>query len=137
MITHKLQLRSRYNEVDQMGYIYHSNYVNYCHQARTELLRKLGIEDKILEDNKIMLPVISFDIKYLKPAFYDDLLTIKTIIKEIPTVRFNFEFEIFNISGDKIVSANTTVVFVDSKTRLPKKTPDFILKKLTTNFNLN
>ena len=119
MITDKFQIRSRYDEVDQMGYIYHANYVNYCHQARTELLRKLGIEDKTLENKQIMLPVISFEIKYLKPAFYDDLLTVKTSIKQLPTTRFNFEFEILNDAGDKIVRALSTVVFVDSKTRLP------------------
>ncbi len=75
MITDEIQLRPRYGEVDRMGYVYHANYVSYCHQARTELLRKHGINDKVLEENKVMLPVISFEIKYLKPAHYDDLLS--------------------------------------------------------------
>ena len=94
MITDKIQIRPRYGEVDQMGYVYHANYVSYCHQARTELLRKYGINDSKLEENKIMLPVISFKIDYKKPAHYDEKLTIKTTVSELPNVRFKFDFEI-------------------------------------------
>lgn len=68
MIKDEIQIRPRYGEVDQMGYVYHANYVSYCHQARTELLRKLGVHDRVLEEKNVMLPVISFEIKYKKPA---------------------------------------------------------------------
>ena len=85
MISDKLQLRPRYGEVDQMGYVYHANYVTYCHQARNELLRKIGIDEIILENKQIILPVISFEINYKKPAHFDELITIKTIIKETLT----------------------------------------------------
>jgi acyl-CoA thioester hydrolase len=135
MITDEIQLRPRYGEVDQMGYVYHANYVSYCHQARTELLRKIGIHDSLLEANNIMLPVISFEINYKKPAHYDELLTIKTTIREMPEVRFNFEFEIRNEKNTLLSTAKSTVVFVDSKNRFPMGAPDFVEKALKEHFD--
>lgn len=134
MITDKIQLRPRYGEVDQMGYVYHANYVSYCHQARTELLRKLGIQDSFLEENNVMLPVIRFEIDYKKPAHYDELLTITTTIKELPKVRFGFEFEIRNEHNTLLSEAKSTVVFVDSKVRFPMGIPEFIEQKLKQKF---
>lgn len=136
MISDKLQLRPRYGEVDQMGYVYHANYVTYCHQARNELLRKIGIDEIILENKQIILPVISFEINYKKPAHFDELITIKTIIKEMPKVRFMFEFEIKNEMNMVLSTAKSTVVFVDSKSRLPKNMPDFIKNILKKEFKV-
>ena len=134
MITDAFELRPRYGEVDQMGYVYHANYVSYCHQARNELLRKLGVDEIILEQNKIILPVISFEINYKKPAHFDELISIKTIIRELPKVRFAFEFEISNADNTMLCKAKSTVVFVDSHTRLPKAIPSFIENKLKSQF---
>lgn len=136
MIQDEMQLRPRYGEVDQMGYVYHANYVTYCHQARTELLRKFGLNDKLLEDKQIMLPVISFNINYKKPAHYDELISIKTLVKEMPKARFYFEFHITNEEGLTLSTANSTVVFVDSKTRNPKIVPEFIAEKLQACFDV-
>jgi len=134
MIIDKFELRPRYGEVDQMGYVYHANYITYCHQARTELLRKFGINESKLEQNHVMLPVISFEIIYKNPAHYDELITIKTTIKELPMVRFSFEFEIENEQKTLLSKAKSTVVFVDSQSRLPMRAPYFIEKALKTNF---
>ena len=134
MITDLFQLRPRYGEVDKMGYVYHANYVVYCHQARNELLRKLGLDEVELEENQIMLPVVSFDIKYRKPAHFDELITIKTIIKEMPKVRFGFEFEITNEQKELLSKAKSYVVFVDFLSRFPKRIPSFIEKKLAAYF---
>ena len=137
MITDVFKLRPRYGEVDQMGCVYHANYVTYCHQARNELLRKLGLDEIKLEKNNIILPVISFDIKYKKPAHYDELITVKTIIRVMPKVRFSFEFEIKNEQHTLLSKAKSTVVFVDSQSRLPKNTPRFIENILETKFQNN
>lgn len=126
MITHKIQLRPRYGEVDQMGYVYHANYVTYFHQARTELLRTMRINDKILEDNNIMLPVIETNIKYKNPAHYDELLTIQTKISTMPSSRFVFEFEISNENKKLVCVGTSTVVFVDSISRKPMVVPKLI-----------
>ena len=132
MIRHSIQIKPRYDEVDQMGYVYHGNYVSYCHQARTELLRLYDINDRVLEENNIMLPVIAFDIEYKKPSFYDEPIFIETVIEELPEVRFQFKFKISDKEGNLISKASSTVVFVDSKTRLPQKCPDFVLNTLQT-----
>ncbi|MUU78448.1 acyl-CoA thioesterase [Winogradskyella endarachnes] len=134
MITDEFQLRPRYGEVDQMRYVYHGNYLSYCHQARNELLRKLGLDEIRLEHNHIILPVISFNIKYKKPAHFDELITIKTIIKEMPKTRFNFEFEIKNEQNTLLSKAKSTVLFVDSESRVPKRIPEFIKEILNLNF---
>jgi len=134
MITDVFELRPRYGEVDQMGYVYHANYVTYCHQARNELLRKLGLDEITLDNNDVMLPVISFNINYKKPAHYDELITIKTTIKELPKVRFNFEFEIKNTQNTLLSKAKSTVVFANSKSRLPMITPDFVEDVLKPKF---
>lgn len=137
MITDLFKLRTRYGEVDKMGYVYHVNYVTYYHQARNELLRKLGLDEIQLEKNQIILPVISFDIKYKKPTHFDELITIKTMIKEMPKVRFSFEFEIRNEQNILLNTAKTTVVFVDSESRLPINIPRFIEDKLKAKFKID
>lgn len=134
MITDIFELRPRYGEVDQMGYVYHANYVTYCHQARNELLRKLGVDEIKLENSHIILPVISFEINYKKPAHYDELITIKTTIRKVPKVRFSFEFEIKNEQNTLLSIAKSTVVFADSQSRLPKNIPDFIENILKSKF---
>lgn len=134
MIQNTINLRPRYGEVDQMGYVYHANYVSYCHQARTELLRNLGIHDKALEDRQIMLPVISINLRYLKAARYDELLTIQATLREMPGTRAIFDFEIRNEANEKICTAESTVVFVDSISRKPMRVPELIRKALADNF---
>lgn len=134
MIQGEFKLRPRYGEVDSMGYVYHANYVTYCHQARTELLRSMDINDSILEENNVMLPVISFDIQYLKPAHYDELLTIYTTISEMPLVKFGFDFEIRNEQQVTIARASSTVVFVNSQSRFPMGVPEFVEEPLKKRF---
>ncbi|RKD89941.1 acyl-CoA thioesterase [Mangrovibacterium diazotrophicum] len=129
MIKGEITLRPRYGEVDQMGYVYHGNYVNYFHQARTELMRELGIEDSKLEAQQVMMPVISMNLQYHRPAGYDELLTIHTIIAEEPITRLNFQFEARNEQNQLVCSADSTVVFVDSKTRKPMRIPEFVKEK--------
>lgn len=134
MITDKFNIRPRYDEVDQMGYVYHANHVAYCHQARTELLRKFGLNDAIIEENGIMLPVISFNIKYKVPAVYDEELRIITTIKEMPRVRFGFYFEIYNQANKLVSKGDSEVVFVDKKTRKPMMIPPFVKEILNNEF---
>ncbi|WP_159517842.1 acyl-CoA thioesterase [Sunxiuqinia indica] len=129
MIKGEITLRPRYGEVDQMGYVYHGNYVNYFHQARTELMREMRIEDSKLEAQQVMMPVISMNLQYHRPAGYDELLTIHTIIAEEPITRLNFQFEARNEQNQLVCSANSTVVFVDSKTRKPMRIPEFVKEK--------
>ena len=84
MYSTENKIRVRYAETDRMGYVYYGNYAQYFEVARVEMLRNLGISYKSLEDSGVILPVIDFTIKYIKPAFYDDFLTVKITLKQMP-----------------------------------------------------
>lgn len=127
MIIDKYVITPRYNEVDQMGYVYHGNYVSYCHQARTELMRKMTLCDATLEKNGIMMPVISFDISYKIPVGYDEPIWIETRVRNLPNTRLNFDFEILNTDGELTSKAKSTVVFVNAATRKPQLAPQWIV----------
>ena len=122
--------RVRYAETDQMGVVYHGNYAQYFELGRVEWLRAMGITYKSMEDNGIMLPVISLHINYKKSALYDDLLTIQTKLKSKPMVKIEFDYNLLNESGELLATANTVLAFMDKKTGKPIKCPDYILEKL-------
>ena len=120
-------VRVRYSETDKMGYCYYGNYAAYLELGRVELLREYKIVYKELEDLGILLPVSELSIKYLFPAKYDDLLKIQTKISDLQGARIYFSYEIYNENEILILSATTTLVFVDAKTMRPTAAPDFIL----------
>ena len=130
MIVSENKIQIRYDEVDKMGYVYHGNYAKFYHISRTELLRKIGISDKELESHNILLPVIEMNIKYIKPIFYDDIITIKTSLNHIPGSRMKFLHEVRNHNNELINHAESTVVFVDMHTRKPMKAPELIVDKI-------
>lgn len=107
------KIRVRYAETDQMGYVYYGNYAAFYEVARTEMLRQTGISYKELEEMGVMLPVIELHTKYFQPARYDDLITIRTTIRERPGVRIKFEYEVFNEQGELLNTGMTQLVFVD------------------------
>ena len=125
-----MNIRVRYGETDQMGVVYHGNYATYFEVARTEWLRNLGVTYKDLENNGIMLPVISLSFNFVKSAKYDDLLTISVFLKKRPLVKIEFDYEIYNQNKEKISTGNSVLAFIDMKTNKPIKCPDYILNKL-------
>ena len=126
-----IQFRVRYAETDQMGFVYHGNYAQYLEMGRIEWLRELGISYKKMEATGIMLPVISLNINYLKPAKYDDLLSLKTTLTKKTMARIEFSYELYNNYKELLTEASTTLVFVNMKTNKPMKAPEYLLKKLT------
>ncbi len=134
MILHKTQLRVRYSETDQMGYVYYGNYAQYFEVGRVEWLRNLGISYKSMEENGIMLPVINLQINYLKPAKYDDLLTLKTTLIKKPGVKIDFSYELFNEENELLVTATTTLVFIDMFKNKPTKAPQLLANKIDIYF---
>lgn len=130
MYISETSVRVRYAETDRMGYVYYGNYTQYYEIGRVEALRQLGTSYKEMEDNGIMLPVYTCNIKYIKPALYDDLLIIKTIIKELPTARISFDYEIYNQKNELLNTANTVLVFINTTTNKPCPAPDAFMEKL-------
>ncbi|MDY6801150.1 MAG: thioesterase family protein [Bacteroidota bacterium] len=135
MFIYKTQLRVRYGETDKMGYVYYGNYPLYYEVGRTELMRHFGFPYKKIEEMGIILPVKNLDVKYYKPAVYDDLLTIKTIIKELPKAKITFYYEIYNENEELLNQGETTLVFVDENSRKPRRAPDELIKQLKPYFN--
>jgi len=134
MIDNTINIRVRYSETDQMQYVYYGNYAAYFEMGRVEWLRKLGISYKEMEDNGIMLPVIEMNIKYHKPALYDDLLSLKTTLIKLPQVKIYFKFEIHNQKKELITTATTTLVFWDMKRNRPTKAPQDFIDKIKPYF---
>ncbi len=124
----KTQIRVRYGETDQMGYVYYGNYAQYFEVARVEWLRKLGISYKKLEEDGIMLPVLKLEVNYHKPAKYDDLLTIITKVTKKPSVRIEFNFEIYNEQKELLTTGFTSLVFIDMKRNRPIRAPKNIVQ---------
>ena len=134
MIHTTHSIRVRYAETDPMKYVYYGIYAQYFEVARVELFRSLGISYDEIENQGFWLPVSEYSIKYLKPAFYDEVLEIHTFIKKIPGVRIAFEYEIYNSSKEKITEAKTTLFFLDSHTNKVVKCPEFLLELLKKNW---
>lgn len=130
MFVSETSVRVRYAETDRMGYVYYGNYAAYYEVGRVEALRDLGFSYKVMEDEGIMLPVADFSIKYFKPSFYDDVLKIKTIIRNIPGVRIHFEYEIYNEREEMINKGETTLVFVNKVTGKPCQAPSGFIEAL-------
>ena len=135
MYEFNTEVRVRYAEADPMNVVYYGNYAQYFEVGRVESLRNLGISYKGIEDMGIMLPVVELNIKYLRPAKYDDLLTIKSQIKELPTDHIIvFEQEIYNEEGKLLTIGKVKLYFMDSKLGKRASMPAIMLEKLSTYF---
>lgn len=130
MLKSKTQVRVRYAETDQMGVVYYGNYPQFFEIGRVEFLRDLGTTYRQMEDDGIMLPVLSLEIKYIKSAKYDDLLTIQTWIEEIPNTRITFFHEIFNEENQLLTKGKVQLVFVDKTKNRPTMAPDDFLRRV-------
>lgn len=117
------KIRVRYKDADRMGYVYYGNYATYFEVARTDMLRSLGFSYKQWEDSGVILPVRELHIRYHNPAHYDDLLTVRTIIRDLPAARIRFFHEVYNEKDELLCTGNLDLVFVDRDTRRPTRAP--------------
>ncbi|KAA2243702.1 acyl-CoA thioesterase [Chitinophaga agrisoli] len=135
MFTATIQIRVRYGETDQMGYMYYGNYALYYEVGRVEALRTLGVSYKEMEEQGIMLPVAELHTKYLRPALYDDLVTVKTTLKELPAHhKIQFHSELYNEKGELLNVGVTTLVFIDTVTKKKADMPPVLREKLAPFF---
>lgn len=130
MYISESKIRVRYGETDQMGYCYYGNYAQFYEVGRVEALRNLGFSYRSLEDDGIALPVLEFKIKYLKPAYYDDLLTVKTTVHGITGTRIFFTYEMYNEKGELLNTGETTLVFVNKAKNKPCAAPEGLAERL-------
>jgi acyl-CoA thioester hydrolase len=131
MYESNTQIRVRYAETDQMNVVYHGNYAQYFEVGRTEAIRNLGFTYKDLEAMGIIMPIVEFTCKFLRPAHYDDLLTIKTMLKELPQQhRIEFHQEVYNQHEKLLTIGKVVLYFIDAVTRekatMPKEWHDAV-----------
>lgn len=130
MFQNATKLRVRYGETDQMGYMYYGNYAEFFEVGRVEMLRSLGLTYSGMEASGIMMPVLEMKCKYLKPARYDEEITIKVIMDKMPGVKIHFRYELFNERNDLIHIGETLLAFINMKTNRPCLPPTDFLEKL-------
>lgn len=136
MYVHDYQKRIRYGETDQMGYLYYGNYPLLYEIGRSEAIRDLGISYQVLESqHKIMMPVLHMESRYMRPILYDELITIRTIITEMPTKIAHFHHEIYNGSMDLCHKGSVKLFFVDMETQRRVSTPAYLANELLKFFN--
>ena len=134
MYIHECKIRVRYGETDQMGYMYYGNYAEFYEVGRVEMLRSLGMTYKGMEQSGIMMPVLEMKCKYLKPALYDEEITVKVILEKMPGVKIHFLYELFNEQQELINRGETTLAFIDIKRNKPCLPPSDFQNKLKEYF---
>lgn len=134
MFLHRTQVRVRYGETDQMGFVYYGHYALYYEVGRVEAIRSLGLTYKDLEDQGIIMPVVRLEAKYISPARYDDLLSISSSIVELPDRFIIFDVQIRNAEEYLLNKARVTLCFKDSGTGAQLRAPASIIEKLMPYF---
>jgi acyl-CoA thioester hydrolase len=134
MFEHITKIRVRYGETDQMGYMYYGNYAEFYEVGRVEMLRSLGLTYKGMEQSGIMMPVLELKCKYLKPALYDEEISVKVIMDKMPGIRIHFRYELSNEKTELINLGETLLVFINMKTNRPCLPPQDFIDKLVPFF---
>ena len=130
MYKSETTVRVRYGETDQMGYVYYGIYAMYYEVARVESLRQLGLTYREIEAMGIIMPVLENRSRFIAPGRYDEELRIVTTLREKPSVRIKFEYEIFNSENTLIHQGETSLAFVDKLSNRPCRPPDAMQKVL-------
>ncbi|MFD0792130.1 acyl-CoA thioesterase [Mucilaginibacter litoreus] len=130
MFQNATKLRVRYGETDQMGYMYYGNYAEFFEVGRVEMLRSLGLTYSGMEAQGVMMPVLEMKCKYLKPARYDEEITINVMMDKMPGVKIHFRYELFNERQELIHIGETLLAFVNMKTNRPCLPPQDFIEKL-------
>lgn len=136
MYTSETKIRVRYAETDQMNVVYHGNYAQYFEVGRVESIRQLGITYKDVEASGVIMPVIEWTAKFVRPAHYDDLLTIRTILRQWPVDhRVEFQQEVYNEQGKLLTTGKVLLYFLKAATMEKTVMPEDMEKKLKPYFD--
>jgi len=135
MFRHETTIRVRYAETDQMNIVYYGNYAQYFEVGRVEAIRSLGMSYKSLEEKGVLLPVVELNIRYLRSAHYDDLLTIRSEIRELPVDhKITFHQEVYNEEGKLLTSGTVLLYFLDANSRKRVNIPPELKDSLSSFF---
>jgi acyl-CoA thioester hydrolase len=137
MFTSETTIRVRYAETDQMNVVYHGNYAQYFEVGRVESIRQLGLSYKDVEASGIVMPVIEWTAKFIRPAHYDDLLTVRTSVKKWPVdYRIEFHQEVFNDRGNLLTTGKVLLYFLKASTLEKTHMPEEMARTLRPFFEV-
>ena len=135
MYTSETNVRVRYADTDKMGYLYHGNYAQFYEIGRVEMIRSIGLPYKDLEDKiGVGMPVMTMETRYVRPAYFDDILTVKTTVKKMPVDFLRFNVEIFNQHGKLVCGGKIKLCFMEMKTKKRVKCPQELIDKMKPHF---
>lgn len=130
MVSHEINIRILYKHTDQMGVVHHSNYIVFFEEARTELMRSIGITYADVERRGTMMPILDVNVKYIQPALYDEIISVRASIDTMPMARMVFAYEVRGADGRMIATGSTTLGFIDAATRRPQRIPAWLVEIL-------
>lgn len=136
MYKHTTTIRVRYGETDQMGYLYYGNYAMYYEVGRAEAIRALGLSYQEMEDTYgVMMPVVSLNMRFVRPALYDELLSVQTVLRKLPDRFIDFDMEVRNEAGKLVNGGKVRLCFVEKEERKSIPAPACLLEKLSVFFD--
>ena len=136
MMRSELELDVRYYETDQMGIVHHSNYIRYFECGRSDMMAKAGLPIEKIEEAGVMLPIVSVDCRYRRPAKMGDRIRIVSMVEKVPAAKLIIRNEIFNQDGELLVEGSVTLGFIDAHTRRPVRCPETLSRVIEKNMNL-
>ena len=113
-----------------MGFVHHSNYICYYEEARSDLMRSMGLSYADMERKGIIMPILEVQSVYKRPAFFDDCLTVRILLREMPTARIRFEYEVYNSQGELLNTGMTALGFLHADTHSPTRAPQWFVEAL-------
>lgn len=136
MFSFDTHVRVRYADTDQMQVVYHAKFIEYFEVGRTDSMRSLGITYKDIEQSGVIMPVVSLDCKFIKPALYDDLLTIRTSLLQLPKDhKIEFHQEVYNEKEQLLCKGKVVLYFMEKITFQKTEMPALLTSKLESFFN--
>ncbi len=133
MLSCDVKIRVWYKHTDQMGVVHHSNYICYYEEARSEFMRKLGVSYADMEARGVVMPILHVESDYRRSAYYDDELTVRMTVKDVPRARFTGYYEVFDSSGELLNTGSTTLGFLKKDTMRPCRAPQWFVDLLIEN----
>lgn len=128
MLNYKTEIRIRYADTDQMQFVYNGKYLEYFEVGRTELLRSTGLSYKVVEKEGYQLPLVQAHLNYISAAYYDDILVVEALLKEIPKLKMRIDYKIFRKgNGELVTEGYTEHVFINRETKKPVRPPKFFV----------